>query len=67
MNVDTKRIYIGQEEIDAAKARGENIIELSDGITKQMYSIEQAQALARPRSMPKLFQRKYESPDYGKR
>lgn len=47
MNVDTRQIYVGTEEIEAAKERGENLIELSDGITKQMYSIEQAQALAK--------------------
>jgi hypothetical protein len=44
MNVITREIYVGQEAIDAAKARGETVIELSDGIVKHLVSLEEAQA-----------------------
>ena len=56
MNVVTREIYVGQEAIDAAKARGEKIIELSNGIAKEMVSIEEAQErLGRQESIKRAF------------
>lgn len=45
MNANTWEIYVTQQQIDDAKARGAEVIELSDGICSQLYSIEKAQEM----------------------
>jgi hypothetical protein len=42
MNEVTRVIYHGEEEIAAAKARGEKLIEISPGVCRQLSEIEAA-------------------------
>jgi hypothetical protein len=41
MNAETGRIYYGVEAIEAAKERGEKIIELSPGVARQLTASEE--------------------------
>lgn len=44
MNPDTGRIYYGQEEIDAAKERGESLIELRRALAEELSVARPAEA-----------------------